>query len=199
MKYKKWKMMKADYQMMTFFTILIICGFFIGLVLSKYINMEDSSQLSSYMSVLIDKANPNMYFNSQFMIGTLMILILVLLSTSIAGFLLISFIIFSKGVQIGFSCALFIVTYSYKGILGIIMVFLPQTLLDLIAFYLVSHFCLYQALQLLHATITTSIFPLKTKLNQILNIIFISFILILSSSYFKATIGIELIKLFENL
>ncbi|NBK97697.1 MAG: stage II sporulation protein M [Erysipelotrichia bacterium] len=190
---------KADYHMMLFFMILLTFGFAMGLFLSKYIDIADKDSLTTYMSVLIDKANPNDFFLSQFMIGTISILLIVLLGTSLCGFPLISFLIYTKGVQIGFSCALFILSYSYKGILGIIMVFLPQTILDVIAFYVTTHFCLYFSMNLINASITTATIPLKNKCNKLLNLLFVSFIFIFISSYFKSTLGIELIRVFENL
>lgn len=198
-RFKNVKVGKADYHMMLFFMILLVFGFAMGLFLSKYIDINDKDSLSTYMSVLIDKANPNEYFQSQFMIGTISIILVVLLGTSLCGFPLISFLIYTKGVQIGFSCALFVLSYSYKGILGIIMVFLPQTLLDIVAFYVTTHFCLYFSMNLVHSTITTTTIPLKSKTNKLLNLLFVSFLLIFVSSYFKSTIGIELIKIFENL
>lgn len=198
-RFKKVRVGKADYHMMLFFMILLVFGFAMGLFLSKYIDINDKDSLSTYMSVLIDKANPNEYFQSQFMIGTISIILVVLLGTSLCGFPLISFLIYTKGVQIGFSCALFILSYSYKGILGIIMVFLPQTLLDIVAFYVTTHFCLYLSMNLIHSTITTTTIPLKNKTNKLLNLLFVSFLLIFVSSYFKSTLGIQLIKIFENL
>ncbi|NCC55570.1 MAG: tRNA(Ile)-lysidine synthetase, partial [Erysipelotrichia bacterium] len=92
-----------------------------------------------------------------------------------------------------------ILSYSYKGILGIIMVFLPQTILDVIAFYVTTHFCLYFSMNLINASITTATIPLKNKCNKLLNLLFVSFIFIFISSYFKSTLGIELIRVFENL
>lgn len=197
--FKSMKVAKADYHMMLFFMILLVFGFAMGLFLSKYIDIADKDSLNTYMSVLIDTANPNDFFLSQFMIGTLSIVLVVLLGTSLCGFPLISFLIYTKGVQIGFSCALFVLSYSYKGILGIMMVFLPQTFLDIVAFYVTTHFCLYFSMNLVHATITSATIPLKSKLNKLLNLLFVSFFLIFVSSYFKSTLGIELIRLFENL
>lgn len=188
-----------DYILMLFFLILISTGFVMGLYLSKYIEVSDQNMLTSYMSVLIDKTNPNDFFVTQFMLATFSIILIVLLGSSLCGFPMISFFIYTKGAQIGFSCALFISTYSYKGILGIIMVFLPQTILDIIAIYIISHFSLYFSISLVKSSISTCSIPLKNKINQLLNILFVCFFLIFVSSYFKSTLGIELIRLFENL
>lgn len=199
MKHKTIINQNRDYHMLLFFLILLVCGFAMGIFLSRYIDMSDTNNMNSYLSVLIDKANPNQYFISQFMIGSLMTLLVVLLGTSLCGFPLISFLIYTKGVQIGFSCVLFVATYSFKGILGIIMVFLPQIILDLISFYLISHFCLFSSMNLVHASISSATINLKQYCNKLLNVVFVCLLLIFVASYFKSTIGIELIKLFENL
>lgn len=196
MKQKKEKM---DYNILIYFNILLISGLVLGLYLSKYININDTNGLNSYLSVMMDGLNPNNYFVSQFMIGTITILLVTLLGTSICGFPLISFFIFSKGMQIGFSCILFLLTYSYKGILGIIIVFIPEILIDIIALYIASQASLYLSLSMIHSVTTTTIMPLKNKINIMLNVILVSILLIFVSSYFKSTIGIELIKIFKNL
>lgn len=187
------------FHMLLFFIILLTSGFLIGLVLSRYIDLQDSDTLNSYMSILVKEGNVNNYFISQFMIGALSIILVILLGTSLCGFPLISFMIFTKGVQIGFSCALFIITYSFKGILGIVLVFIPQIILDVIAFYIVCQYCLHFSIQISQASITSATIPMKKKVNKLLNVVLISFILIFISSYFKATLGIEFIKFFENL
>lgn len=199
MKYKKFKYQNSDYHMLLFFLILLCCGIMMGIFLSRYIDMGDTNNMNSYLSVLIDKANPNQYFISQFMIGTLTIILVVLLGTSLCGFPLISFLIYTKGVQIGFSCVLFIFTYSFKGILGILMVLLPQLILDILSFYFIAHHCLFSSMNLVHTSITTSTIPIKQYCNKLLNVVILCFLLVVVSSYFKSTIGIELIKLFENL
>ena len=57
---------------------------------------------------------------------------------SLIGIPFISFFIFTKGVQIGLSSSLLILTYEWKGILGIILTIIPQILFDLIAYYMIA-------------------------------------------------------------
>lgn len=199
MRYKYKGKRSADFHMLMFFIILLVSGFLIGLVLSGYITLEESDILNSYMSILVKEGNVNNYFVSQFMIGTLSILLVILLGTSLCGVPFISFMIFTKGVQIGFSCALFIITYSFKGILGILIVFIPQIILDVVAFYVVCQYCLHFSMQITTSCLTTTSISLKKKLNKLLNVVLISIVCIFISSYFKATLGIEFIKFFENL
>ena len=55
------------------------------------------------------------FFINQFFLGIVLIVVVFLFGTSLAGIPIISFIVFTKGVQIGFSCALFLYTYQFKG------------------------------------------------------------------------------------
>lgn len=198
MKNKKIKVC-IDYPIFLYFMILIVSGFIMGIFLSKYIDTNDTFSINNYLSVLINDAQSKEYFVSQFMIGTFSIFTVVLFGTSLFGIPLISLLIYSKGVQIGFSCALFIVAYSFKGILGILIVFIPQTLIDLLSFYMITHFCLLFSMNLVHCSISTSVIPLKIRINKLLNILIFCFILIIVSSYLKSTLGIQLIKIFKKL
>ena len=197
MKHKKFDYSK--HSLFIFISVLLICGFILGLFLSKYIDINDTFSINNYLSVLINDADAKEYFISQFMIGTFSIFTVVLFGTSLFGIPLISFLIYTKGAQIGFSCALFIISYSFKGILGILIVFIPQTLIDLLSFYMITHFCLLFSLNLVHCSISTSMIPIKTRINKLLNILILCFLLIILSSYLKSTLGIQLIKIFEKL
>lgn len=193
------KIRKQVYQPFIFFNILIICGFIIGIYLSKHITQLDQSNLHNYMSVLIDIEGYENYFVNQFMMQFIIVLILMLLSTSYIGVPIIAFIIYSKGLQLGFSCSLFIYTYGFKGILGIFIVFIPQMLLDICAFYISSIYCSECAKYTYRCTISNSAIQYQKLINKTLSILIICIILIFISSYFKASIGIECIKFFQNI
>lgn len=198
MKHKKRQLDKTSY-ISIFIVILLLCGFLLGLILSKYIEISDTENMSNYLSVLLDKNNQKNYFISQFMLGSFSLFIITLFGMSICGIPMISFLIFTKGVQIGFSCILFILTYSYKGILGILMVFLPQIFLDLLSFYIISHFSILFSMNLIYGCTSKQIIPFKTRINKLLNILILCLILTITSSYFKSTIGIWLIHIFEKI
>ena len=117
--------------------------------------------------------------------------------TSLAGIPIISFIVFTKGVQIGFSCALFLCTYQFKGVLGIILALVPQVLFDVLALYLISASALQCSMYICYSTTNRERLDLKKLMNYLLNDIFICFLLVLAGSYLKATLGIEFIRLFN--
>ena len=109
-----------------------------GIILSNYIDVNDIQNLSAYLTTIDSNVNKYDYFISQFFLGILFILFVFLLGTSIAGIPIISFVVFTKGLQIGFSCALFVATYQMKGIVGILLTLLPQVVFDLLATFLIS-------------------------------------------------------------
>ena len=197
MKHKKFDYSK--HSLFIFISVLLICGFILGLFLSKYIEIKDTNNMNYYLSILIDETNPKSYFTTQFMIGSITILSIALLGTSIIGIPFIAFLIFTKGLQVGYSCALFLLTYSYKGIIGILIVFLPQITIDLITFYFISHFSLLFSINLIYGCTNKKCIPIKTRLNKMLNVLLLTIILIIVSSYFKSTVSIGLIKLFKSL
>lgn len=137
------------------------------------------------------------FFINQFFLGIVLIVVVFLFGTSLAGIPIISFIVFTKGVQIGFSCALFICTYQFKGLLGIFLTLVPQVLFDLLALYLISASAIQCSMYICYSTTNRERLDLKKLMNSMLNDIFICFLLVLAGSYLKATLGIEFIKLFN--
>jgi len=99
--------------------------------------------------------------------------------------------------QIGFSCALFVYTYHLKGIAGIIMTLLPQVTMDLIATFLISASAIQLSMYIIYSTTNRERLNFKQLGNNVLNDIFICFLIILAGSYLKSTLVIEFIKLFN--
>ncbi|MEG0274941.1 stage II sporulation protein M [Amedibacillus sp. YH-ame10] len=177
--------------------ILVGCGILTGIVLSNFIDVNDIKHLSSYLTTVSSGVNKYDFFVSQFFTGILFILFVFLLGTSFAGIPLISFVVFTKGLQIGFSCALFVFSYQLKGIAGIFMTLLPQVLFDLIATFLISASAIQLSMYIVYSCTNREKLDFKKLANSILNDIFICFLIVLIGSYLKSTIGIECIKLFN--
>ncbi len=139
------------------------------------------------------------YFISQFFMGILFVIVVFTLGTSIMGIPFISFVVFSKGLQIGFSSALFICTYHMKGIVGILLTLLPQVLFDVLTTYLISASAIQLSMYIIYSCSTRERLSLKKLLNSVLNDILICFLFVFISSYLKSTLVIEFIKLFNLL
>ena len=182
-----------------FITILFISGFLMGIFLSKYMELSDTNTLTSFINVITTSMDKYQYFVNEFFIGIVFILFVFLLGTSIIGIPLISLIIFSKGLQIGFSCTLFLATYQFKGILGICLTLFPQLLFDTLATFIISASAIQLSMYLMYSCISNQKIDSKKLLNNVLNDISISFIIVFIGSYLKATIVIELFKLFKLL
>ncbi len=180
-----------------FIGILILAGFFMGIFLSRYIDSSDIHSLSSYLTTVNQYEDTYTAFVSQFFTGILFILLVFFLGTSIIGIPFIAFIIFTKGLQIGFSCALFLASYQLKGIVGIIMTLAPQVLLDLLSTCLIAASAIQLSMYLIYSTSNRDRLNFKMLTNSILNDLCICFIIVFLAAYVKSTLVEELIKLFN--
>ena len=177
--------------------ILVGCGLCMGIILSNYIDVNDIQNLSAYLTTIDSNVNKYDYFISQFFLGILFILFVFLLGTSIAGIPIISFVVFTKGLQIGFSCALFVATYQMKGIVGILLTLLPQVVFDLLATFLISASAIQLSMYIVYSCTNRERLDFRKLFNTVLNDIFICFLIMLVGAYLKSTIVIEFIKLFN--
>ena len=168
-----------------FISVLVVSGFLVGCYGSRFIESSDIETLSSLLTTIPENVEAYGYFIN-FLFGT-----------SLAGIPIISFIVFSKGVQIGFSCALFVCTYQFKGILGIFLTLVPQVFFDLLALYLISASAIQCSMYICYSTTNRERLDIRKLMNSLLNDIIICFLLVLVGSYLKSTLGIEFIKLFN--
>lgn len=188
---------KKYHNVYLYISILVGCGAIMGMILSNFIDVNDVKHLSSYLTTIEEGVNKYDYFVSQFFTGILFILFVFLLGTSVVGIPIISFIAFTKGLQIGFSCALFVCTYQLKGIVGILLTLIPQVAFDLIATFLISASAIQLSMYIVYSTTNRERLDFRKLANTVLNDIFICFLIILVGSYLKSTIGLEFIKLFN--
>lgn len=177
--------------------ILVAAGFLMGIFLSNYIDMNDTANLSAYLTTVDQGVDKYAYFVNQFFTGIVFIIFVFLLGTSIIGIPVVSFIAFSKGLQIGFSCALFVYTYQLKGIAGIILTLFPQVIFDLLSTFLISACAIQLSMYIIYSCTNRERLDFKKLFNSVLNDIFISFLIVLFASYLKSTVVIELIKVFN--
>ena len=180
-----------------FITILVVSGFVMGCIGSRFIEASAIESLSSLLTTVGEDVEAYRFFINQFFLGIVLIVIVFLFGTSLAGIPIISFIVFTKGVQIGFSCALFICTYQFKGLLGIFLTLVPQVFFDVLALYLISASAIQCSMYICYSKTNREKLDLRKLMNNLLNDIFICFLLVLAGSYLKATLGIEFIKLFN--
>lgn len=180
-----------------FIMIIIIAGFLAGIFFSKFIDIKDIEHFSSYLTTVDQSVDKYSYFVNQFLIGILFVIGVFLLGTSLLGIPMISFVVFSKGLQIGFSCALFVYSYHLKGVAGIILTLLPQVIFDLISTFIISAAAIQLSMYIVYSCTNREKLDFKKLFNSILNDIFIAFIIVLISAYLKSTLVIELIRVFN--
>ena len=177
-----------------FIAILLIWGIGVGLYFSKTIDINDMKNFSSTMTSLSDTSTS---FSSAFFTGILFIFFVFFLGTSIIGVPVISFIVFTKGMQIGFSCALFVYTYQLKGVVGIILTLLPQVLFDCLATFLISASAIQLSMFLIISCSNHEKLDFKKLFNSVLNDLIICFLIVIIEAYVRSSLMIELVKLFN--
>lgn len=189
--------LKKYHNVYLYIAVLIGCGMIAGSIMSSCIDVSDTQYLSSFLTTIDSNVSKYDYFASEFFLGILFILLIFFLGTSIVGIPVISFVVFTKGLQIGFSAALFVVTYNLKGIVGIIMTLFPQVFFDLLATFLISASAIQLSMYLIYATSNREKLDFRKLSNSVLNDILICFVILLVGSYLKSTLVIECIKLFN--
>lgn len=167
---------------------LLISGMISGGLLFSRQTSESLASLDSMIQTILSVdyiKNPEM-IQSNLVSNLLLIAVVFFLGLSVAGIPFLTFIMFSKGVQIGFSCMLYIQTYALKGIAGILFTLIPFILFEMISFFILCAVAYEVSLSIILATfIEKTNLSLKSVLNHFLNYVLISLTLVLISTLFK--------------
>lgn len=191
--------MKQNYKnQMIFILILLVGGILIGIFGSKLLDMEVLNQLDVILIPMNDSYDLYSTFIFQFVLQVIYIFIILILATSLLGSVLIAFIIFTKGFQIGLTCMMFIYTYELKGILGIVLTLIPQVFIDMLPIIIISLFSIEMSNRILYTCLNNHRIKLENELNQGLNYFIYSLISALISSFLKVTLIVMLIRFFNQ-
>jgi len=184
-----------------FLCLLLIGGFLCGAILTRWINPNDIKDFSSYfVNVNMSDVEQQDFFFRQFFLSLAILFMIFFSSFSLLGVLKVSFLTFTKGVQIGFSCLLFLYTYEFKGILGILMVLIPQVVLDVLYISILSYGAIdYSYHLLLYYLRPKSEISFSDLLNQLLTCLLVSALFSFVLTILKSTIFIYFIRLFHML
>lgn len=182
---------------LSFLLILFCSGLLCGVLLLNYFNELEISKLSIYLTTLpsadVDKQS---FFASQVFINSLFLIAISFLGFALFAIPIIAFIMFTKGVQIGFSCAMYYYIYELNGIVSIVITLIPQVILDLIAFAIVASVAIETSILLIYSTLKKENFHYSVIINKVLTDLLIGLILILLSNFIKSTILIQTATLF---
>lgn len=181
-----------------FLSILLLCGMICGVLLSQWMDENVIASLSSgTFSTVLSDVNRQEFFLTQFITNLMICLIILFLGFSVIGMPFIAFAIFTKGVQIGFSCAMYLITYQLKGMIGIVLTLIPQVTFDAIAVFVMSTVAFELSFQLFKRSfMNTRPILWKKLLNEKINGVLISLSLVLFSSIIKATLVLALMEIF---
>ena len=191
--------MKQNYKnQMIFILILLSGGILVGIFGSKLLDMEILNQLDVILIPMNDSYDLYSTFIFQFSLQILYIFIVLILGTSLIGTVLIAFLLFTKGFQIGLTCMMFIYTYEMKGILGIILTLIPQVIFDMLPIIIIALFSIVMSNRILYTSINTHKLKVSNELNQGLNYFIVSIFTALISSFLKVTLIVMLIRFFNQ-
>lgn len=169
-----------------FLFIVLVGGIVCGTLLINYFTYDEiitfNSALISYPK---ETENLRNYFTQQVFLNSIMLTFLLICGYSLFAIPLISFIIFTKGLQIGFSSSVFMLYYKAKGMIAIAGVLFPQVVFELLAYLIVSVCACEVSYALLHVVNTTARLVLNNFVKDNLNTLLCSFILIIISFFIK--------------
>lgn len=167
---------------------LLFAGFCFGCFIFTRQDEEALKTLNQLMSSVLSLSyikDPAMIQNN-LASNIILIFTVFLLALSLLGIPLLAFILFSKGMQVGFSCMLYIEVYALKGIAGIILTLIPFILFELIAFLLLSAVAYEVSLSLwITCFFKKQVLSLRSVLNHLLNYVLIALALVLFATLFK--------------
>ena len=116
---------------------IVIGGLIFGFYFISYQQQEQITLLSnSILDLLNGTTIQNLSYVSHHVIESLLIIcIIYALSLSVIALPILPMILFYKSMQLGFTAALYLVTFETKGIIGIIFTLIPYILFEFIAYF----------------------------------------------------------------
>lgn len=188
---------KKPKSMIQYLCILLFFGILTGILLSYYIEPDEQSFLKQYF-IQLKETNTSL-FQTYCFSSLVTIFIYLILGTSVLGPFLISFMLFSKGVQVGYSSVLFIQSYAYKGFLGILLTLIPQFIIDMIVLIMIASITIQLSIRIFHCCISIKQLNMRVWIHPFLNGILTVLLFIMLTSYIKATFLQQLALLFQRL
>lgn len=176
----------AHHNSIIYLLILFCGGILCGTLLINYFSSDEIVNLNSYLvSIPNDIENMRNYFTQQVFINSLIITLLMICGYSLFAIPLISFIIFTKGLQIGFSCCVYLSVYDVRGIIAIIILLIPQVVFELLAYLVIGICSVETSIVVLKSVNSSSMISLTSLMRSSLNYLLFTFILIVISFFIK--------------
>ena len=190
---KKQKINRNAPPVLQYLLILLLFGILTGILLSYFFNNEDKTLLKEYFMQSSEPLFSNICYEA-----LLVFIQYLVCSTTILGPILISFMFFSRAVQMGFTSILFLHTYGIEGILGILCSLLPSFIVDMSWMILLSSLCIQFSIRIFQCSITIKKLQWKVFIQPFFNSILTIIIMIILASYLKATLFQQLTLLFQK-
>lgn len=192
--------MKSNQKNQLLFILTLFAGGILAGILGGFLlKGEQLNQLDHILSPVNESVDLYQTFLFQFSQQMVFICAILVLGTSLVGTYLISFLLFTRGFQIGLTCMMFFYTYELKGILGIILTLVPQVLLDMVPIVIMALASIEFSNHILYGWLKGIKLNIKNEMNRSLNHVIFSVLTAIISSYLKATLIIMLIRFFNHI
>lgn len=192
------KLKKLYENQLIFINLMLMGGAICGIGGAMILGGDSLSQLDRMLIPVSDMINTYETFLSLFFTQILFVFCIALVGTSLCGLFVLAFVLFVKGIQAGMTCMMFIYTYQLKGVLGIGLTLIPQLILDLLPIIIIAVYAIDCSSHILYACVNHAKLDLKNELNRGLNHLILACVVVLMSSYLKATLIIGLIRFFNR-
>lgn len=195
---------KNKYKYMFLITIILI-GFIMGIIFSNILSYNDYQQISEVLKkyFLGIKNNQDInYLNNfinNFSVNYLYMLAIWIFGLSIIGIILNPFILYLKSFIIGLSVGVIISTYSFIGIIGVILYIFPHVLINLIIYLLLSFYGIKLSINLFKALFLKKNFNSSEFMHKYLVILGLSALILLITTLYETFLADFVMKLFTIL
>ena len=197
---------KKEKYLLRFNIIIFIIGLVLGTIFINFITSEDKELLKEQLSTFISNIkilSPNIYgfntFLSDLFSNLLELSIIFILGISMIGILFIIFYLFFKGFMLGVSMSTFIISYGFKGIVGMILYIIPFYIFSILIYFFISFFAIDASIKFIKALIKKDKLNFKTFFGKYLLSYLISILLIIIYCLGNSFIMPLLLKLFSFL
>ena len=188
-------MKKQAYRKYYYMLIMLISGIFSGTLLTYFIqkSLFDKSILSNF---IVSELATYDYFILLFTKNLLLLFIIILVSTSLIGIIIISFILYMKGIMIGYWLMILILNYHYQAII-LLIIFIPLLLIELISIMLIANSGMTLSIKLINLIIKKQKLSIKKWFSILLNRMIIAIILLSIHAFLYVLIIIKISKWFQ--
>lgn len=176
-----------------FLFCLMIIGIIFGSSFSIFLNSNDKSLVSQYLSDFINQIKSGcdfLFLLKNGLSNSLIFSFLIwLLGISIIGIPIVLFLFFFKCFIFGFSVSSIIINYGFKGVLFSFFYIFPHQVINLLIYMFITNYSLIFSLRLIGLIFKKNDFNISVSFNKYLKVFFVFLIFLLISVLYESFVS----------